>query len=130
FFFQAEDGIRDFHVTGVQTCALPILGSRQPHDELGALPELALDANVATHQASETPRDREAEAGAARAAGEPALDLVELLEDTLALFARDARAAVLDADLGRVALEAQAEADRSGRRELERVREQVDHDLG
>src|SRR5690606_40378360 len=27
FFFQAEDGIRDFHVTGVQTCALPISGS-------------------------------------------------------------------------------------------------------
>src|SRR5690606_39364129 len=25
FFFQAEDGIRVFHVTGVQTCALPIL---------------------------------------------------------------------------------------------------------
>src|SRR5690625_6606673 len=24
FFFQAEDGIRDGHVTGVQTCALPI----------------------------------------------------------------------------------------------------------
>src|SRR5690606_40843965 len=28
FFFQAEDGIRDFHVTGVQTCALPISGRR------------------------------------------------------------------------------------------------------
>src|SRR5690606_40244024 len=27
FFFQAEDGIRDFHVTGVQTCALPIFRS-------------------------------------------------------------------------------------------------------
>src|SRR5690606_39968355 len=27
FFFQAEDGIRDFHVTGVQTCALPIWSS-------------------------------------------------------------------------------------------------------
>src|SRR5690606_39822858 len=27
--FQAEDGIRDFHVTGVQTCALPISGSRR-----------------------------------------------------------------------------------------------------
>src|SRR5436309_10854137 len=27
FFFQAEDGIRDFHVTGVQTCALPIFGA-------------------------------------------------------------------------------------------------------
>src|SRR6266508_1360873 len=39
FFFQAEDGIRDGHVTGVQTCALPIcarcwrrgaMGARQP----------------------------------------------------------------------------------------------------
>src|SRR5690606_40578290 len=33
FFFQAEDGIRDFHVTGVQTCALPIwrdIRSAQP----------------------------------------------------------------------------------------------------
>src|SRR5437667_7134502 len=27
FFFQAEDGIRDRDVTGVQTCALPILGA-------------------------------------------------------------------------------------------------------
>src|SRR5439155_16177450 len=27
FFFQAEDGIRDGHVTGVQTCALPIFTS-------------------------------------------------------------------------------------------------------
>src|SRR5256885_11015014 len=35
FFFQAEDGIRDYKVTGVQTCALPIcaaerLGLSQP----------------------------------------------------------------------------------------------------
>src|SRR2546430_6903420 len=29
FFFQAEDGIRDLTVTGVQTCALPIYISRQ-----------------------------------------------------------------------------------------------------
>src|SRR5437868_7580269 len=28
FFFQAEDGIRDRNVTGVQTCALPILKVR------------------------------------------------------------------------------------------------------
>src|SRR2546430_7824792 len=28
FFFQAEDGIRDLTVTGVQTCALPICGYR------------------------------------------------------------------------------------------------------
>src|SRR5690606_40866816 len=29
-FFQAEDGIRDFHVTGVQTCALPISVNTPP----------------------------------------------------------------------------------------------------
>src|SRR5256885_4032656 len=29
FFFQAEDGIRDYKVTGVQTCALPICGDRR-----------------------------------------------------------------------------------------------------
>src|SRR2546426_103783 len=36
FFFQAEDGIRDYKVTGVQTCALPISthsqNSRYPRD--------------------------------------------------------------------------------------------------
>src|SRR5207249_5340955 len=30
FFFQAEDGIRDRNVTGVQTCALPISDLRAP----------------------------------------------------------------------------------------------------
>src|SRR5215213_7683988 len=30
FFFQAEDGIRDWSVTGVQTCALPISRRRLP----------------------------------------------------------------------------------------------------
>src|SRR2546430_5148443 len=29
FFFQAEDGIRDLTVTGVQTCALPISSDRR-----------------------------------------------------------------------------------------------------
>src|SRR5256885_9037663 len=36
FFFQAEDGIRDYKVTGVQTCALPILSETRrvhPHDD-------------------------------------------------------------------------------------------------
>ena len=30
FFFQAEDGIRDWSVTGVQTCALPIYRTGRP----------------------------------------------------------------------------------------------------
>src|SRR5699024_11944493 len=46
FFFQAEDGIRDRNVTGVQTCALPIsppdsrnstVSSRQPAHQLQRL---------------------------------------------------------------------------------------------
>src|SRR3989449_2096963 len=36
FFFQAEDGIRDVAVTGVQTCALPILARASA--ELSGLP--------------------------------------------------------------------------------------------
>src|SRR5204862_5360274 len=35
FFFQAEDGIRDLYVTGVQTCALPIYHN-YPHLVAGA----------------------------------------------------------------------------------------------
>src|SRR5215467_14921755 len=35
FFFQAEDGIRDYRVTGVQTCALPIC--RAMRDSRGQL---------------------------------------------------------------------------------------------
>src|SRR5205807_3873007 len=31
FFFQAEDGIRDYKVTGVQTCALPIYKPKMRH---------------------------------------------------------------------------------------------------
>src|SRR5256886_2791558 len=33
FFFQAEDGIRDLTVTGVQTCALPIYDADQTRDD-------------------------------------------------------------------------------------------------
>src|SRR5256885_6849704 len=46
FFFQAEDGIRDYKVTGVQTCALPIYPARQPPHRfhLLRLHELLLEA--------------------------------------------------------------------------------------
>src|SRR5207244_9727884 len=44
FFFQAEDGIRDDLVTGVQTCALPILAVRMVasgvcHSDLSVITE-------------------------------------------------------------------------------------------
>src|SRR2546430_6945095 len=37
FFFQAEDGIRDLTVTGVQTCALPIYGRYAIEHGVGAV---------------------------------------------------------------------------------------------
>src|SRR5947209_9982949 len=36
FFFQAEDGIRDIGVTGVQTCALPILLDQGQRSVIGS----------------------------------------------------------------------------------------------
>src|SRR5690349_24088652 len=60
FFFQAEDGIRDLYVTGVQTCALPILlravGGERPvvdlrvhlfHGEVRPLDDAHLDGRPA-----------------------------------------------------------------------------------
>src|SRR5688500_15376180 len=35
FFFQAEDGIRDYKLTGVQTCALPISLTHNGHNDIG-----------------------------------------------------------------------------------------------
>src|SRR3989475_10994266 len=40
FFFQAEDGIRDLTVTGVQTCALPILTELGENRVQEALPKI------------------------------------------------------------------------------------------
>src|SRR5688572_33395087 len=54
FFFQAEDGIRDLTVTGVQTCALPIcLGEAVDEGvvglRVGAQQELSLRAAASDH---------------------------------------------------------------------------------
>src|SRR5258708_18486128 len=54
FFFQAEDGIRDDLVTGVQTCALPISQNKDEvmemidplHDFVFVLREVHLDAGL------------------------------------------------------------------------------------
>src|SRR5438876_6759079 len=43
FFFQAEDGIRDGRVTGVQTCALPIFGPCKSGSRLPARGEQLLN---------------------------------------------------------------------------------------
>src|SRR3989449_7837585 len=43
FFFQAEDGIRDVAVTGVQTCALPISVELRPLPGLPVIRDLIVD---------------------------------------------------------------------------------------
>src|SRR3989441_8376966 len=65
FFFQAEDGIRDKLVTGVQTCALPIYRVaqteplHQPGLQLLAAGEIQLDTDEAlVERALEQTRDR------------------------------------------------------------------------
>src|SRR5256885_7006634 len=71
FFFQAEDGIRDYKVTGVQTCALPIFDAvevqppqragddeRDPGDERGAAgpdPQRGHDDRLAEDDQREQP---------------------------------------------------------------------------
>src|SRR2546429_7323551 len=66
FFFQAEGGIRDVAVTGVQTCALPIypsspsranrLASLQSGARVSQLPAEALRGSAAIRGAKATPR--------------------------------------------------------------------------
>src|SRR5205807_2936251 len=46
FFFQAEDGIRDYKVTGVQTCALPIFNPDMEYYKLGGISDMP---NVHVH---------------------------------------------------------------------------------
>src|SRR2546429_1225074 len=47
FFFQAEDGIRDVAVTGVQTCALPISANRAELDLPARFTDPSVQRNVA-----------------------------------------------------------------------------------
>src|SRR5690606_40628559 len=70
FFFQAEDGIRDFHVTGVQTCALPISGALESsgasmYRKLRRLPRRPELAKSFTDAVSEALADLVAHAGMA-----------------------------------------------------------------
>src|SRR2546430_17556568 len=70
FFFQAEDGIRDLTVTGVQTCALPIclrlqLGIRERLEALLVTMNRVHDRTDALHLTLEARADDP---------GEPALD--------------------------------------------------------
>src|SRR2546422_7407208 len=72
FFFQAEDGIRDVAVTGVQTCALPIYRAVGTAEE----PLRVLGDPRVVGRALDREVERHLEAEAARALDEP----VEVVE--------------------------------------------------
>src|SRR5690348_17393348 len=61
FFFQAEDGIRDGRVTGVQTCALPIFACRSA--VVVARARAAAAARTVGHRAARTATDRRSRNG-------------------------------------------------------------------
>src|SRR5229473_4860834 len=64
FFFQAEDGIRDKLVTGVQTCALPISSQRKPRILMSSKaepePRAEPEAAVAAPEISQATTERAA----------------------------------------------------------------------
>src|SRR5256885_8838809 len=58
FFFQAEDGIRDYKVTGVQTCALPIYVPPGTYDLIVEAPGFAAaSATITVRRGARTTRD-------------------------------------------------------------------------
>src|SRR4029434_11331296 len=56
FFLQAEDGIRDSNVTGVQTCALPICSRDIPKTHTHTRTHTQTHAHTHTHTRSEERR--------------------------------------------------------------------------
>src|SRR5205807_2760589 len=71
-FFQAEDGIRDYKVTGVQTCALPILQRKTSLEECARLRDLI--AEPLRQKCQRFALDNALAIAAARPAPEPALN--------------------------------------------------------
>src|SRR6266498_5457308 len=70
FFFQAEDGIRDADVTGVQTCALPIFGAAVTapvERENAAVPGEVRDLHLPVPRVDDRPRRQEEDGRLARA---------------------------------------------------------------
>src|SRR5262249_60093366 len=121
FFFQAEDGIRDWSVTGVQTCALPIFGRMHIEHEL---PERALESREATLQNHEA-RARQLRGGLEIHLPERFAE-IEMLLRREAIVALGAEAMVLDVAAGGLAVRHFGR----GQRHVGNLRERVVERLG
>ncbi len=104
-------------------------------DERRAHARLAVDGDTALHRLGQAPHDRQAEAGAAEAAGRRTVGLDEGMEQPVALLGREADAGVDHANaerearvaLGRSAFEDETDRPRLG--ELQGIAQQVEQDL-
>src|SRR5512137_530625 len=94
-------------------------------------PDLTLQPQPAPVQLDEAARQGEAQPGALRLAGPPcSLGLLELLEDPLVVFRRNARPRVPDLDLHRSVVCRCPDPDAAPlRRELDGIPDKVDQDL-
>src|SRR5690625_5721200 len=93
FFFQAEDGIRDGHVTGVQTCALPI-SDIKISDEVKNAGGLAI---IGTERHDSRRVDRQLRGRAGRQ-GDPGSSqfFVSLEDDLMRLFMNERAIKIMD----------------------------------
>src|SRR5215471_621253 len=102
---------------------------RQCEDETAALPGLALDPDAAAVELDQPFREREPEPGAV-ALLEADFRLLELLEDPLVVLGRDSRPGIRHGHEHLAVHPRRGDADvPARRRELHRVREQVEDDL-
>src|SRR5207245_2979226 len=109
-------------------------GEGQREAEVAAAAYLGRNGDLSAQQRHQPPRDREAESGAAVAAGHGRIRLRELLEDRGQLLLRDADPRIAHAKLPRglvavAAHRARGHVDLTALGELDRVPDQVDEDL-
>ncbi len=112
---------------GFGRCRLGGFDARQVDRKARAVPDARVQLQRVFEQPRHAPRDRQAQAQAARAVARGVADLVELLEDALLLFGRDAGAAVPDLQAPAAALRAQRQQHAALRGVFERIGEQVAH---
>src|SRR5438477_10392017 len=110
--------------------AAGLTGGAEIDGEGAARAQLRAYGQGAVHQRQQAAGKRQAQAGALVAAARAGVDLHELLEDQLLVLRRDPDAGVGDLDVHRALAWHHADVDLAlGRRELDGVGEQVEHDL-
>src|SRR5690606_25520456 len=95
----------------------------------GAAADLALDPDLAAEELDQAPGDREAEAGAAEAAGGRRVDLRKGPEEAIAAILRDPDPVVADGEAEAIAALAELDPDVALRGEFDRVADEVGEDL-